>query len=430
MPNIPPYGAFGRVDAGGGAPTAVIDAVATQIGETAPRNVLEIWVADAAGAKKLVWTRTPDGPTSASIAYVAATPAANGLVRVTITPLADLKSDSYQIKRPDGSVAGTTSQSATTFDDVAPLPLSGTYTVTALLAGLTDATPVATNSLNLSTAPGALTLSQLTGPTRIHLVWSAPSWGKPHQYQIYKNGSFYTTVSGDVTSYDDTGVIYGATTSYTVYPVLSGVRGANGSTNSTAVAQDPPTSVSLINNAADSLQLSWAAPATGAHHYDVEKYDTTVGVWVAYTSLTGLAASWSTVNPGYGRVRAVSSTGVVSGWVQAGPVTPKPPPPSIIVYVNCAGGACGGGYNDFSNELGVDATYSGVQPSFCAQYYWSAFPQYGWQDATDPSPCQLGDNITGGRFWFVPRLQLNPTYGRVNRVRNGVASDWTQVGPV
>lgn len=433
MPNIPPRGAFGRAAGSAGVPTEVLDVVATIIGETTPRNCLEIWASDASGVKALVWARTPDGPASASLSYVSGTPAANGLVRVAITPSSPLRSDSYQIKRSDGSVAGTATQNATTFDDTAPLPVSGTYTVTAMLAGLVDASPTVTGSLNLTGAPasGSATLVDNRGSggsMYVHLAWTAPAWGKPHQYQIWRNGSLYTTVSGDLLTYDDSGVLQGSTMSYNIYPVLSGVLGPNPRAVSTAVGQDAPTGVALSNPAADTLRLAWTAPAQYSY-FEVQYYDSAVGfVWTALTTTTGFSADWSTANAGYMRVRALSSTGIASSWVQAGPITPKPPAVPAVgmsLYVS----------SDYAYAGLLVTLNAPVGQSYEAQNYRTdinAWEASGYETLYTPH------TVTGseGGVWEFRAYRLDSRHGavgvymRARRVRNGVGSDWTQLGPV
>lgn len=426
MPNVPPMGLFGLVPGlSPGTPTEAVDVVATLVGETAPRNALEVWAtAPGSTVPKLVWSRAAGVPAAPlTQTYNGGT----GFVTVGWVAPNPTKQDSFDVKRPDGSLVGSVSAAATSIVDSAPLPLNGAYTVTARLAGLSG-TPTATPTLNLAAAPGALTATfqdNRPASVKVHLVWSAPAYGNPHQYQIWRNGALYTTVAGTATTYDDLGVLFGSSPSYTVYPVLSGVRAAGSSTASVAIPQDPPTGVALSNPAADTLRLSWAAPSMYSY-FEVQRYDNTVGVWTAHTTTAALSSDWNAVNPGYMRVRAVSATGVASGFVQAGPVTPKPPPPTILAYINCSG-ACAGGHSgdSFYNEFLVQTTYSGVQPTFCAEYFWSGFPGSGWQDA---GGCQPGDNIGGSFAWFPFRLQLTPTYARTKQVRWGVDSDWNQTG--
>lgn len=426
MPNVPPKGAWGRPDIGLGAATELVDSVATIIGETTPRNVLEIWVGDDTGVPVLVWVRVPDGPASATVGYVAGTPAALGKAAVSWVPLSPLRSDSYRVDRPDGSVVGTAAQGAVGLDDTAPRPLNGTYKVYSLLAGLVDATPAVTSAINLTQNPASFTAALVDnrpsgGAIYNHLVWTAPGYGKPHQYQIWRNGVFYVTVSGDTTSYDDTGMIMGSTMSYTVYPVLSGIKNATGLTAAVAVPTDPPTSVVLSNPAADTLRLSWVPPGQYSY-FEIQKYDNTVGVWQAYNTTTGTSIDWTTPNPGYMRVRTVSANGVASGWVQAGPVTPKPPAPGILACRPITG-------NAFGVEIVPDAYPYAPNTYFCSEVYTATYPSWSTINATT-YPCGYSSAFSDPPSVFQFGRGTDWAYLRVRAQRNGVWSDWTQCGPI
>lgn len=426
MPNVPPMGAFGLGPvAAPAAPTEAVDAVATLVAETTPRNVLEIWASDAAGVLKLVWVRVPDGPASATVGYVAATPAAGGKAAVSWVPLVPLRSDSYRVDRPDGSVVGTATQGATALDDTAPRPLNGAYKVYARLASLVDATPAVTSVINLTMVPATFTAALVDnrpsgGGIYNHLVWTAPGYGKPHQYQIFKNGALYTTVSGDTTVYDDAGMIMGATSNYVVYPVLSGIKNATGAAASVAVPQDPPTGVVLSNPSADVLRLDWVAPGQYSY-FEVQHYDNTVGVWTAHSTTTGTYDTWAVVNAGYMRVRAVSAAGVASGWVQAGPVTPKPPVPGVSYCGEVAG-------NRYAVQIAVDSYSLPGSTYFCAEVYTATYPYWSTLNTID-GPCAYSDAFGNPPFLTFGR-GTDWAYLRVKRQRNGVWSDWYQCGPI
>lgn len=420
MPNVPPLGVWGRVDNGIGTPTEMVDGVATLVGETTPRNVLEVWCGDSAGVPRLVWVRSVDGPSSVSAVYTGATPAKEGKVTVSWVPSSPLRSDSYQVLRADGSLVGVASQFQTSMVDTGPRPVAGGYRVAGVLAGVVDATPTVSASLNLTTGPP--TLSSLDGGELLRLSWTVPTWGKPHGYQVYRDGGLYVSVDGSTTTYDDYGFVPGQTHTYQVFAVLSGVRGGGSPTHTVSFIPPVPVNVSLSSPAANLLRLNFAYPGGAITRYEVQRYDATVGfVWIDHDLNNGSGQSdWATTTGyGYMRVRSVGANGLMSGYTQVGPVSPIVPPP-VAIWI----GTIGSGYqvsiqlNDASDEL--------VQ-TICAQAYWSGFPSYDWMN-TNPA-CQAGTNSGVMEFHF-DRLQFTPTYMRIRRIRNGVSSAWAQYGPV
>lgn len=424
MPNVPPRSLSGRsIDLGEGAATDAIDVVATLIGETTPRLALEVWAGDAAGVPQLVWARNTDGPAAATMTYLSGTPASAGKVRVSWTPLSPLRSDSYQIKRPDGSVAGTATQFATSFDDTAPRPLNGPYVLIALLAGVPDASPASTNTVNMSTGPASM-LTPINGGSYWRLQWTAPAWGKPHQYRVYRNGVLVTTLDGGTLSYDDTGWTPGVSSVYQVFAVESGVQGGGSGTATVNHVPLDPINVSLASPAPDLLRLNFQYPGGSIARYEVQRYDVNVGAWANHdlNNVSGQSDWSTTTTTGYMRVRSIGTNGQASNYVQVGPVNVTVPLPQALGYY-------GPHPSQWPNQNRAISAFEANGVTLCGEYYWANFP--GWHDTgwvLGPA-CQT---LNGGNsaVWDISRLQFSPTYFRVRRYRAGLYSDWVQYGPV
>lgn len=293
---------------------------ATLAGERTPRSVLEVWAAGADRVPKLVWIRDAESPSAATIAY------SNPNVNVSWTPLSPLRSDSYEVRRPDGSLAGTALQDAVAFVDSAPMALSGAYTVTGMIAGVADSTPRSSNSLNLTTAPQ--TPAAAFSTPNVNVTWTAPSWGQPHFYHVYRNGVYQAQVVGTSLAWSDTNPPRGTQPTYTVYAVLSGTLSAGATTAAVNVPAFAPVSVGLAAlPAGDSLRLTWASGGGTVTGFEVQRY---VSSWQAHASYGAgtFLSDWATTSAGYMRVRALSAGGA-SDWVQSGPVSPVTPPPVV-----------------------------------------------------------------------------------------------------
>lgn len=413
MPNVPPMGVFGVGPGAAAAPTEAVDAVATLPGETAPRNVLEIWAtAPGSTVPKLVWSRTPGVPASPlTQAYSA------GAVTVTWVAPTITKQDGYDIKRPDGTLAGSAAQGATSFVDSAPRPLNGAYTVTAKLGGLSG-TPTATPTLNLAASAASVT-AVWNGTSAVNVGWAHPAYGAPHNYGVYRNGVLLATLAGTSTSWVDAGPPRGTQPTYVVVPVLSGVNGGNAGSATVSVPAAAPTSVGLSSPSVDTLRLVWAAPAGTVTGYEVQRYVSSTGPWTAWATYgTGVFSSdWGTAVSGYMRVRALSAGGA-SAWVQAGPVSPIPPLPVIDPDPNGFYGASGWFYLAWTALPGT--TYDVER---FAQIEFDGWGQSWTRLATDSTASN--QNYWNGGY----PADTDGFYMRVRAHRDGVYSDWVQRGP-
>lgn len=427
MPNVPPRGMFSSKRSLNETPvpgtTAVVDAKATLPGEVVPRQVLEVWASGASGVPQLVWVKDANSPTTAVVSYVAATPASGGHVHMTWTNPNPIRSDSYRILRPDGSLAGTTTQLATSFDDPAPRPLNGTYKLVAMLGSAADPSPGVSNSLNMSTGPTAFAVT-IPALTYGRLTWGHPAWGKPHQYQVFRDGALYVTLDGAALIYDDVNPTRGQTHTYQVFPVLAGVRGGGTAVLSLAYTPLDPINVQITSPAADLLQLTFNYPGGAIARYEIQRYDGNSPGWINHdlNNTSGVSNWGTTTNVGYMRVRSVGINGQVSDWEQQGPIASIVAPPVIQSFLVLSTG--------FAQVVAITNPGSEL---YCAEYYLVNFP--GWRagpflsSGSSSSQCQPGGG--GGVVWWeYERFQSSPSYARVKRVRNGVDSEWTQVGPV
>lgn len=434
MPNIAPLGLWGEPDGTGGAPSAVVDLVATLPGETTPRNALEVWCGDAAGVPRLVWARLADSPTSATATYVSGSPAANGKVTIAWVPQSPVRADSYLVKRADGSVVGTATQSAGSIDDLAPRPITGAYTVAGVLAGVADTSPTSTNSLSLGLTVATYVAELWPTPvSHPYLHWTQPTWGKPHEYQLFRDGALYVTLDGAALSYDDLGHNPGAAQIYEVFPVLAGVAGTGSGATALATVPLAPISVSLSSPGYDLIRLNFYYPGGSIARYEVQRYDDAAPGWVNHdlSNLSGVS-DWSTTTwSGYMRVRSIGTDGVASPYVQVGAIPAQVPAPTNITIAHHP--------TDWPNSIRVISDFmgSGVPAwafTMCGEFYGN--PSFGWRtDFTTGMggglACQLRTVTTGeSLIWDATRAGGWGTYFRARNVRHGVYSDYTQVGPM
>lgn len=262
MPNVPPKGLFGRVAPGQGAGLAAVDLVATLVGETTPRNVLEVWGAGADRVPILVWARAAESP---SVAPVISYSQGTFDVTVNWTALDPLRSDGYEIRRPDGSLAGTATQFDTEFVDTATRALTGSYTVAGVLGGVVDGTPASSNSLSLAAAPASASGTWDNGGQYVALTWAQPSYGQPEAFHIYRNGAYIWEVPGYQLGFFDGDAPRGTQPTYTIYAVLSGTLGAGRTTAAVNVPAYPPNSINVTYDqgfpSPYTRHVSWNAPS-------------------------------------------------------------------------------------------------------------------------------------------------------------------------
>lgn len=329
MPTLPGVTIVGRPDELGQGPgLTVIDAVAALPATTAPRPVLRIYAGKSNGTPRLVWASVAQPATGAARSYVA-----GGQVVITWTVGAVIEADAFDVRRPDGSLVGTLTWSGVgtfvgTMTDTAPRPIGGSYTVTARLGG-TSSAPTAAASLNL--AADITGLSATWNGTTVTLGWTAPSYGQPSSFNVYRlvGSSFVlaASVAGNLTAWDDTTPIHGDSNSYKVIPVLSGLE-PDGFHVSTAVAVNAtnPTPVSLTVASSPGLpgifQITFIWSDGPGVHTGYERYFILNGVDQA-TATTNSHVAAIAVAGGttvYARVRALSGGGP-SSYVGLGPIT-------------------------------------------------------------------------------------------------------------
>lgn len=319
MPNVPGKGVWGRPDGAGiGAPTEMVEGVATLPATTAPLGITQVWIGGPTGTPVLVWSAVATPPTGASAAFSAPTQ-----VTVSWVPASILAADSYLIKRPDGSTAGTAvGGSTTSFIDPDPRPLTGSYTVTAQL-GSVSAAPVATNSLNL--AAQTQSLAATNGLTnRVDLTWAHPTYGQPDLYLVYRDGVYLGPLGGNVTAWNDTSIGAGAYT-YSIVAQLSGqVGGTAPSIVGTTIPTAPTSVLTGYNNGNGQLEVIVNSSLPGGYQFELEIYTTNTPVWSAVGTISSNVPSYSGPYPGpvttgmgwYIRARTLKN-GQRSAWVQS-----------------------------------------------------------------------------------------------------------------
>lgn len=285
------------------------------------RSVEDVWVVDENGDWQIAWSRLAGSPVSVTIAYQT-TPGTQ--VAVSWVPASPALADGYRIYRPDGTLAGSTPASATSFVDPNPRPLNGSYTVRGILGG-TEGPVTSSNVLDLRLQPGSPSTtvnSNGTASSTVTISWSHNALGRADQYAIYRGGAHLLTVGGTSTTATDPNPVRGATRVYEVRSVLSTVEGAGAQAPVTSVGAMPPTNVQLnaTNPPLSNLRLTWGHPGGSRTGYQVQ---TNPPGWNNHQSLgsAGTQSNWATTSSGYMRVRTLSGGGP-SVWVQRGPVAP------------------------------------------------------------------------------------------------------------
>lgn len=243
MPNLLPLGVWGRVGPDVGPALEMVQGWATAVGTTVPTEVLEVWAASASGVPVLVWSRDASAPTGVAASYSGTTQA----VTVTWTLPTPNKATSFEIKRADGSVAGTVDGALSTFVDVDPRALTGTYSVVGVI-NTTRSSSASSNSLSLANPPQSMAQtwdSVARGPS---LSWAAPTYGRPDFYNVYRDGVFLIQVPGNQTGYTHASFPPSSTHLYAVTAVLTGTEGT-------------AASVSVTRGSAFYTNLTWALVA-------------------------------------------------------------------------------------------------------------------------------------------------------------------------
>lgn len=323
MPNILPKGLWGRVGSSTGPGTPAIEIGATLLGETTTRLADQVWVGAAGGTPVIVWSATAGSPDSATAIY---SPTQVDLAWVPSDPQV---AESYNVRRPDGSLAGNVAAPGTAFTDLNPRPLNGAYQIFGVLGGVESAVGTATNVLDLRLQPASASTvvsGDGTATSSVTVNWTNNAAGRPDQWAIYRNGVLLTTIAGTILTVLDSNPPRGTMVDYEVRPVLSGIEGLGLAAAATAVGAMPPTSVvqTATNPPLSNLRLTWAHPGGSRTAYHVERYQTGVGPWLNRgsgfdPSLTLLDLPTSISH--YQRIRTMSDGGP-SAWVQVGPTEP------------------------------------------------------------------------------------------------------------
>lgn len=336
MPNVAPRGWWGRGSTG--AAGEVTDAWVGDpdgTGEYVPIETVFCWD-EALGEYVVLWSRTAGSPVSAAASYQ--TSPGTQVTVEWVLPDPHL-ADSFNIRRPDGSLAGTVASSQTTFVDPDPRPLNGAYRVHGVLAGQQGPATL-TNSLDLRLPPATVNTSVVdngTASSSVTVTWTHNALGRPDQYAVYRDDTLVGTVSGTTLAFSDENPLRGQVSTYSVRARLSGVTSAIGTAASaTSVAAAPPPSATLAatNPPLSNLRLTWTHPAGSRTGYETE-YDTNNNVFIG-TASHGSSVTERNLGSTVARrmrVRTLSDGGP-SAWVTRGPTTPindvTPPGPASI----------------------------------------------------------------------------------------------------
>jgi hypothetical protein len=270
VPNLLPKGIWGEVD---GQVLAADEVWATLPGSTVPRSASQVWCSGDNGVPVLVWAAAALAPTGVAAAYNAATQQ----VAVTWTLPAETTADTWEIRRPDGTVAGQVAGTVTQFTDIDPVAVTGTYKVVGLLGGKTGA-QAASNSVALGNAVGSFTQTWVGSPSfGPKLSWTHPSYGRPEQYRIYQailtttTGPYtlLATIAGNSLDYQITGFppqTAGQGRFYMIVPVLSNTEGASDTEFVTRGSATPGSfDMNYHDNCLDGdfNRMTWTTPAYG-----------------------------------------------------------------------------------------------------------------------------------------------------------------------
>ncbi len=323
MPNVSPKGLWGRVGPDIGTPAAPVALHGTIPGENTPRTVREVWASGADGVPQLVWIAAPAAPTGVSAAYQN-----NGTVVITwmLPSVPDV--ETYEVKRPNGTIVGTVSATTSTITDTSPQAVSGSYSVRGYLNGEYSA-PAYSNSLNITTGPTSLAGSYSTSTLKTTLTWAAPALGTPTSYEVRRNGTLIGTVPGSTLSYVDAGVYPGELHTYSVTAKVNAASAGSAEVQVAVAARActdpylvapsfyyPQRRAGTYTTNVLGFYFDWIHPPAGSFTgFEVQRY--IGGSWVA----AGIIGPWpddfgpypSSV-PEAARVRALSNGGP-SDWI-------------------------------------------------------------------------------------------------------------------
>jgi hypothetical protein len=333
--NVAPRGLFGRSGTTWKPPAAVY---ARDAGVW--KKAKFVYCYDAANNKwQLIWGSLPAAPASATAVW-----RSPHSVRITITHPAVNSSNSWIVRRSDGSIAATApvAVGATTIvDDLTPL-LSSTVTGNKTLAaytvegsdGTVSSAKVSTGTVTWNLDPATVTtaVSYPTATTAtVKVSWTPnATYGDPDGWKVWRSdGTWFPTsgvLPGSTRSYDVANQARGVALGFRAVPFTLNAAGAyvqagNGSTitaNSKAVT---PVSLSLTapTTSVNTLRLSWNTGGGTITGYEVQT-STNGTTWAASADDVS-PSDWTTTVTGYMRVRALSAGGA-SDWAQAGPKTP------------------------------------------------------------------------------------------------------------
>lgn len=272
---------------------------------------------DPGGATAVAYSNTldmrPQTPTVGSRSY--ATLGTVMSLAWTIPTLAN--ADGFDVRRPDGSLAGTVAvddrtKGSYSMSDGLPRPLSGSYTVSARKNATSG--PVATfATLDLSTPPLS-PAATYDGSFWTIVSWAAPSWGLPDGYQIWRNGVLIDAVGPGFTVREDTAPPAGLNNGYQVVALLSGYGSQPSTTVYAPRPANPPTAVALYRQQVDistsNWSLYWATPTGFGTSYEVQYRTGTDNVAVLSNTWVALGS------PDYGTETLVLTTVTPTGAMQ------------------------------------------------------------------------------------------------------------------
>ena len=245
-----------------------------------------------------------------------------GDAQVSLTWNASAGATSYQILR--GGVQVGTSASASYTDTGLTNGTAYTYTVKAVIGGVTSSSSSPVSATPIAAAPTAPTgLTATVGSGQIGLTWTAPAGADT--YIIYRNGAPLTSVA--TASYTDTGLTNGTTYSYYIvaFKQNSAASTASATITATPVAAKPATPTGVTATAGNAqVVVSWTA-VSGATGYSVYRNGTLVGspTTATYTDtgLTNGTAYTYTITANNTGGSSAASTGVTA--------TPQVPAPGV-----------------------------------------------------------------------------------------------------
>lgn len=198
------------------------------------------------------------------------------------------------------------------------------------------------NVVQASTGPVAPTnlVATAISDTRIDLGWQNPDPGHTTGFRVLRSnvsGGGYVvvaTVSGNATTYSDTGLM---SNSHYYYRVQTTGANANSTQTNEATAEtyEVPTPVLTAKVSSNSnVNLSWTS--VGADHYELQ-ISTDQVTWTHRKTVNGLSTSDGTVNHGntyYYRVQGIDANNFpISGWGYAGADVFAPVAPDTLIAV-------------------------------------------------------------------------------------------------